>query len=209
MKHPALLLTFILPMAVASSEQENTVMDKPAIITFQIQHEAFSFLGIENKVTPDPHQTDFGKIWDNFFKVGGWGKIEPYQKEKHALNVWYYKDNGETLIYHIGKIVENVDTVPGGYSLAKFPACEFLVVTTEWMATHAEAVGDNGNGRCNRYADTVQIPDGYARYDGPGNPFHLVERENFHTGEGSRYEVWVPIKKVDDSKSETKHKDER
>ena len=89
-----------------------------------------------------------------------------------------------------------VDRVPEGYTLAKFPASDFLVVTTEWMATNDEAVGENGNGQCNRYAKSVQIPEGYVRYDGPDSPITMIEKENADTPDGSRYEVWVPIKKL-------------
>ena len=91
-----------------------------------------------------------------------------------------------------------VDVPPDGYRLVHFPGSDFLVVTTEWMATNEEAVGENGNGRCNRYAETVEIPEGYVRGHGPG--FHIteIEKENANTPEGSRYEVWVPIQKVDE-----------
>lgn len=81
--------------------------------------------------------------------------------------------------------------------MASFPAIDFLVVTTEWMTTNAEAVGENGKGQCNRYAETVQIPEGYIRNDGAGCPITLIEKENGDTPDGSRYEVWVPIKKAE------------
>lgn len=60
------------------------------------------------------------------------------------------------------------------------------------MATNDEAVGEDGNGLCNRYAETVQIPEGYIRDDGI---ITKIEKENSDTPDGSRYEVWIPIKK--------------
>lgn len=48
-----------------------------------------------------------------------------------------------------------------------------------------------------KHEKTVQIPDGYVRYDGDGSPITIIERENSDTPNGSRYEFWVPIKKVD------------
>ena len=79
-----------------------------------------------------------------------------------------------------------MEKVPDGYQLVDFPASDFLVVTTEWMATNEEAVGENGNGRCNRYADTVQIPEGYIRNDGPGSPITAIEKENADTPRGQQ-----------------------
>jgi predicted transcriptional regulator YdeE len=167
-------------------------MSKPAIVTFQFHQDEFSFLGNENILTDSP---DFGAIWGNFFKKGGYGPILPYAADSKPLNVWYTNKAGEK-IYFQGLIAGKVDKVPKGYTLAKFPASDFLVVTTEWMASNEDAVGENGNGQCNSYAKSVQIPEGYVRYDGPGSPITLIEKENADTPDGSRYEVWVPIKKL-------------
>ena len=40
-----------------------------------------------------------------------------------------------------------------------------------------------------------QIPNVYVRYDGPGSPVNVIEKDNQDTPDGSRYEFWVPIKK--------------
>jgi len=168
-------------------------MNKPAIVTFQIHQDEFSFLGNENILT---ESSDFGAIWDNFFKKGGYDPILPYAKDTKPINVWYTNKAGNK-IYLQGLMAGNVDKVPEGYTLTKFPASDFIVVTTEWMATNEEAVGENGNGQCNRYAKTVQAPEGYVRYDSPDSPITMIEKENADTPDGSRYEVWVPIKKVD------------
>lgn len=49
-------------------------MSEKAIITFQIHQEAFGFLGNENIIT---ESTDFGQVWGDFFKMGGYGPILP------------------------------------------------------------------------------------------------------------------------------------
>ncbi len=165
--------------------------NKPAMKVFQIHQDAFSFLGNENILTD---ASDFAVIWENFFQFGGYDPILPYATDTKPVNVWYTNNAGQK-VYLQGLFVKDVETAPDGYQLVHFPASDFLVVTTEWMATNEEAVGENGNGRCNRYAETVQIPEGYVRNDGPGSPITAIERENADTPDGSRYEVWVPIKK--------------
>ena len=165
---------------------------KPAIIVTQIHQDAFSFLGNENVITAS---SDFGDIWGRFFAMGGYDPILPYAIDTKPINLWYTNNAGQA-IYAQGMFVQNVDKTPDGYKLVDFPESEFLVVTTEWMTTNDEAVGENGNGRCNAYAKTVRIPEGYIRYDAPGSPVTLLEKENSDTPDGSRYEVWVPIKRV-------------
>lgn len=168
-------------------------MSEAAIRTFITHQDAFSFLGNENQITDT---SDFGRIWGDFFKKGGYGPILPFAKDPKPINMWYTNDAGQR-IYLQGLFVTDVDKVPDGYLLVDFPASDFLVVTTEWMESNDEAVGENGNGRCNRYAETAPIPAGYVRNDGPGSPITLIEKENADTPDGSRYEVWVPIRKVD------------
>lgn len=164
-------------------------MGEKAIITFQIHQEAFEFLGNENIIT---EVSDFGQIWGRFFEIGGYDPISPYAVDTKPINIWYTGEQGER-IYSQGLFVRNVDKAPDGYKLMQFPAGDYLVVTTEWMETNDEATGDNGNGRCNRYAETVEMPEGYVRND---NRITLIEKENTDTHDGSRYEVWVPIKKI-------------
>lgn len=164
-------------------------MSEKAIVTFHIHQEAFDFLGNENIIT---EASDFGEIWGNFFGMGGYTPILPYASDTRPINIWCTNENGQK-IYFQGLFVQNVDKVPDGYKLAHFPAGDFLVVTTEWMETNDEAVGDNGNGRCNRYAETVEVPEGYVRSNGP---ITTIEKENADTPDGSRYEVWVPIIKL-------------
>jgi len=169
-------------------------MDKLAIVTFQMRHDEFLFLGIENKIVDSIQNTDFGKIWGNFFNAGGFDKIDPYKKAPYDSMVVYHNNDPECpMVYCIGSIVEGVDEVPEGYSLLKFPAREFLVVTHEWLPTKEEAIGQVF--AVNAYQEKVQIPDGYIRYDEPGSQIMLIERENMNTENGNRYEFWVPIRK--------------
>jgi len=166
-------------------------MSKPPIVTFQIHQDEFSFIGIENTVT---ESSDFGSFWDNFFKKGGYDPILPYAKDAKPINIWYTNKAGGK-IYFQGLVVNNVDKVPEGYMLAKFPASDFIVVTYDWVPKQdfqqMEEINDGW-----KYIETLQIPDGYVRYDGPGSPITIIEKENTDTPEGSRYEFWVPIKKV-------------
>jgi len=90
--------------------------NKPVIVTFQMQNEDFFFLGIEN-----PRNSDMGKVWDNFDKMGGWDMNSKYHKKPYnaMMVVWQY-NNPENKIYFPGTIVENVDIVPEGFTLKKF-----------------------------------------------------------------------------------------
>jgi predicted transcriptional regulator YdeE len=166
-------------------------MNKPAIVTLQIHQDEFSFLGKENVIT---ESSDFSAIWGTFFKKGGYDPILPYAADPKPLNVWYTNKTGDK-IYFQGLMVNNVDKLPEGYTLAKFPASDFILVTYEWVPKEDFQQMDEINDGW-KYIETLQIPDGYVRYDGPGSPITLIEKENTDTPKGSRYEFWVPIKKL-------------
>jgi len=165
-------------------------MSEHKTVVFQIHQEAFTFLGIENILT---ESSDFGYFWDHFFKVGGYNKILPFAVDPKPLNVWYTNDAGEN-IYFQGLMVENVDEIPEDYSFKKFPASDFLVVTHEWMKTNDEALRYGISAGWNNIK-AIQIPDGYVRYE---ESITIIEKENCDTPQGSRYEFWVPIKKVEE-----------
>ncbi|MHC5216435.1 hypothetical protein ACYSNR_07185 [Enterococcus sp. LJL128] len=173
-------------------------MSKSDIKIFHIKQEAFHFLGIENEIVGAIEDADFVTIWNNFFEAGGFDKIKPYQQKNNQPMVIYHNNNSSNLIYFIGTMIESesVDEIPKGYKINKFPECEFLVVTTKWLRTEEEALGERGLGQCGEYEKNVAIPQGYIRYDSGDSQYVLIERENFNTKEGSRYEFWVPIKKV-------------
>ena len=164
-------------------------MSEKAIITYQFHLDGFKFLGNTNLVD---ETSDFGKIWDGFFKMGGYRPIRTYATERSPIQVWYHDEEGRT-VYFQGLFVENVTEVPKGYTLMDFPGGEYLAVTTEWMEKNSEATGPAGNGRCNEYADTVEPPEGWVRADGPEALIFRIEKEYAGAPEGSRYEVWVPI----------------
>jgi Uncharacterized protein conserved in bacteria len=166
-------------------------MGEHSLVTFQIHQDEFTFLGIENIVT---ESSNFGYFWDHFFKVGGYDKIIPFATDTKPLNIWYTNKAGEN-IYFQGLMVSDVDAVPDDYKLMKYPASDFLVVTHEWLPTNDEALiyGIDAGWKNEKAA---QIPDGYVRYDGPGSPITIIEKENSDTPYGSRYEMWIPIKKI-------------
>lgn len=166
-------------------------MSEHKCITYQIHQPAFSFLGIHNVVTEN---ADFGWFWDHFFSVGGYDKILPYAINPKPLNVWYINDKGEK-IYFQGLMVKDVDEVPDEYTLLDFPAGDFIVVTHEWLPTNDEALA-YGIAASSGNAKNVEIPAGYIRDDGPDSPFLAIEKGNSDTPEGSRYEVWIPIRRI-------------
>lgn len=165
---------------------------KASIITYPLHLDSFDFLGNANMVS---QASDFGEIWDHFFQKGGYAPILPYAVDESPINIWFHDPAGRE-VYLQGLFVKGVEHVPEGYTLQNFPGGDYLAITTEWMETNEEAVGDAGNGRCNRYADTILPPAGYARADGPDSLIYRIEKENANTAQGSRYEVWVPIRKI-------------
>lgn len=167
------------------------------IITKIIKKGAFTFLGNENIVGHNnkiAESADFGKIWGDFFDKGGYNPIEPYAEDTAPVNVWFNDTDGK-FIYMQGLFVKAVDKIPEGYSLREFPACEYLMVTTEWLDRHDRSVGYEGNGRCNEYADKTASPEGYERFDEGSVPLHRIEVEVGPINGSYRYEVWLPLRK--------------
>ena len=167
-------------------------MSIPAIQVFQIQHGEFLFLGKEYNF----ETADMREVWDDFISSGGYEINKQYGKYPYACMIVYHNNNPEHTSYCPGAIVKGVDKVPEGFTLMNFPAREYLVVTTDWVETSEEAVGDDCLGQTCRYQQTVEIPAGYIRYDGPGSQIMAIEVENANTENGSRWEWWIPIKKV-------------
>jgi len=164
---------------------------KPAIVTFQARLDAFLFLGVEQAVTPN---TDFGMVWDYYFKTAEAAGFDG----TYDYIVWYRKNDEQ--IYSVGKIADGTEKVPEGFSLAKFPACEYLVVTHDWLYSgDGIALTQNyaGIGQTHDYKENVPMPDGYVRYDGPDSPLTQIEKENSNPKDGNRFERWVPIKKAE------------
>ena len=171
---------------------------KPNIVTFQMQHEEFLFLGKEYSL----ESPDFKKIWDDFLGTGG-GEHGAYDlignyalKPFKNINIWH-NNNPEHETYFIGRMVEGINEAPEGFTLIKVPACEYFVSTYEWIPpnTQFNHYGEYGSTRSRAYAENAQMPDGYIRYGGDGHKIKYIEVDNFNTPEGSRVEWWVPIKK--------------
>ena len=99
----------------------------------------------------------------------------------------YQRQGGK--IYFQSLMVIDVDKVPEGYTLRQFPASDFLVITYEWLPTNEEAI-HHGIGAGWEHIKTI------LRYDEPGSPITVIEKENADTHGGSRYEFWMPIRKI-------------
>ena len=168
--------------------------NNPKIITFKEKLGEFYFLGFAQAVTPE---TDFEQVWGNYFDaVGAAGLDGEYDRI-----VWYGKDKVQ--FYFVGKVADSASVVPEGFSLVKFPACEYLVVTHEWldneedMCTIGNAATQDyaGIGQTHAYKADLPMPDGYVRYDDPDSPITQIENENRTEGK-CRFERWIPIKKM-------------
>ena len=163
-------------------------MNKPQIITFKTHLEEFYFLGIKNLITED---VNFGWLWNKFFDRGGFDKIEPYQKDSNCMNIWFNKCSEEKN-YFQGKIVHEMTKIPEGYTLEKFPAGEYLVVTTEWLPSYEDTMQHINHD----YHENAQNPVGYKKRTENDDGITLIERWGEKTSEGYRYEFWVPLEKV-------------
>jgi len=158
------------------------------IITFQMPHDEFYFLG---KEYPRDWHTKGMDVWQDFNDSGGWDMVTKYRKNpaytcqvvNHLL-----EPNG---VYMTGTFVENMTEVPKGFVLGKFPAHEYLVVTHEWHTDWNLMIVEEA-------AKNVQIPDGYVSCqaeDGSGCQIRLIEVEHKDPEKGSRWENWLPIMK--------------
>jgi predicted transcriptional regulator YdeE len=169
-----------------------------AIVTFQMHHEEFLFLGKEYPLV----NPDFVKIWDDFLGAGSYEIIEKYQKNPYADMNICHNSNPEHETFFIGRIVEGIIEAPEGFTLMKVPACEYFVVTHEWIPGHVkyDYYGENGGGlgQSFKYLETAQMPDGYVRCGGEGHKIKHIEVDNHSNNNpnGGRIEIWVPIKKL-------------
>ena len=164
---------------------------KTKVFTFKAEREEFLFLGFEQAVT---NTTDFGTVWDTYFKAA---EKAGFSTEQMQI-IWYYKDGEQ--IYFVGKIVEAEEDVPDGFSLAKFPACEYMVVTHEWLDNAIEGIDLTQNyigiGQTHSHVENIPMFDGYVRYDDPDSPITQIEIENTVAKGKARFERWMPIKKL-------------
>ena len=162
-------------------------INKPKIVTEQISYGEFLWLGKE--YPRNWYQIPGMDVWKDFDKSGGWDMVKRYRSNpsyKCAVVNHLIEPDG---IYMPGTFVENITNAPEGFTLRKFPACEYIVVTHEWkpdwdMFLVEEAV------------KTIQIPDGYIKYDNGDSQIRLIEVEHIDPEKGSRWENWIPIKRV-------------
>ena len=171
----------------ASDTLEKIEKQKPMIFVYQVKKEEFYFIGKEYP------RSWLGIIdaWDDFDKSGGWDMVTKYRNKpfynctvvNHLIN-----PNGN---YMAGTFVDEMDIadVPDGFTLRKFPACEFLIVTHEWQPGWDLWIVEEA-------VKKVQIPDGYVKYEDGENVIRLIEVEHNHPEKGSRWENWIPIKKI-------------
>lgn len=161
-------------------------MNQAKVISFRAFLPEFHFLGVENTLRAD---SDFGAFWSSFFGRGGYDPIAPYESDPSCLNVWYCSDSGKAF-YCQGKAVHPGTPVPDGYTLMCFPACEYLVVTTEWLESY-EASMQHIN---HNYWKNAVIPEGFEVHPDTEPGVFLMERWGANTGEGYRYEFWLPLR---------------
>jgi len=176
----------------ADEALQKTSEEKPAIIMFQQQMDEFLFFGVE-QVAP-PHE-NFGLVWDKYFKIAEQAGLDEYS---HII--WRYKDGVQN--YFVGIIESHVEKIPDNCNTAIFPACEYLVVTHEWLPQDSDLYTNGimltqnycGIGQTHYPRTGFQIPDGYVRFDDPSSPITQIEIDR-RSEHGMRYERWIPIKK--------------
>ncbi|MCO5218421.1 MAG: GyrI-like domain-containing protein [Thermomicrobiales bacterium] len=166
--------------------------NKPAIRVFQTEHDEFLFLGKEY-----PLDSDMGAVWGDFIGSGGYEINAQHGLYQYTCMILYHNNNPEGITYTPGTIVGDVDEIPEGFVVGRYPAREYLVVTTDWMEDAEEASGENGLWHTKAYQETAPMPEGYERFDGPGSQINVIEVENTNTENGSRWEWWVPIRKIE------------
>lgn len=167
---------------------ETVLENGTKVIAFQTRLEDFYFMGIENTVNEN---ADFGGFWGNFFDKGGYGPMDLYATDPNNINMWYNRSADEK-IYFQGKMVREDAVVPQGYTLKKFTGGDYLVVTTQWMATYEETM----NHIHWEYFQNTAAPVGYEKCTEAELGIYLLERWGANTGEGYRYEFWVPLKRI-------------
>ena len=159
--------------------------NKPKVVTFQMQHEEFYYLGKEYP----RNWYEFMDVWDDFNKSGGWAMVEKYRNNpSYKCTVVNHLINPKG-IYMAGTFVDEMTELPDGFSLVKFPAYEFIVVTHEWHSNWDMGIVEEA-------VKNLQIPDGYIKYDSGDSQIRLIEVEHNDPKKGSRWENWIPIKKV-------------
>ena len=172
--------------------------NKPEIITFQMKYDEFYYLGKEYFGTGYSLATaNWGALYDDFGNSGGWDMVSEYHMKPYSvMSGIFHQNNPEHEIYHLGTFTKKTDQIPDGFILVKYPACEYFVITTNWLPEHDDIYNKGAHGLCLHYMDnTMQIPEEYERYGGPNQKIIRIEAENCDDENGYRFEIWIPIKK--------------
>ena len=170
----------------ASEALEKANKKKPMIFVYQTHKEEFYYLGKE--YPRNWYQIPGMNVWNDFDKSGGWDMVEKYRNNpSYKCTVVNHLINPDG-IYMAGTFVDEITEVPEGFTLIKFPAYEYLVITHEWQSDWDMFLVEEA-------VKKVQIPDGYIKYDNSGSQIRLIEVENNDPEKGRRWENWIPIKK--------------
>ncbi len=168
-------------------------MTQPNIVLLEERRGELTLVGLEQAVTAD---TDFAAVWDAYFAAAGRAGVSGYE-----YIVWRFEDGA--LRYLIANSFDGGTEIPDGFTLARIPASDYLVVTHEWIGPEDDLYL-KGNMLTQDYAgigqsydprDGFTVPDGYVRDDGMDAPVVQLEIEN-SSADGQRFERWVPVKRV-------------
>jgi len=128
-------------------------------------------------------------VWKDFDNSGGWDMVEKYRNNpsyKCAVVNHLIEPDGT---YMPGTFVENITKAPEGFTLRTFPTCEYIIVTHEWMPDWDMFLVEEA-------VKNVLIPEGYIKYDNGDSLIRLIEVEHNDPEKGSRWENWIPVKRV-------------
>lgn len=151
---------------------------------FQQRQEEFLFLG---KIYKD-QKMDFGKWYDDFFKSGGFEKLAPYRKNENDCLESVHVMLSDYWNVGIGVIASNISEAPEEFELKKYPAGEFLVISSDWKTTNEEA-----HKSLDQFDPKYkQMPCGYVEDTAT---YICIEKFYECSEKGHRWERWYPIKK--------------
>jgi len=158
---------------------------KPMIFVYQTHKDEFYYLGKEYP----RNWYEYIDVWSDFNNLGGWDMVEKYRNNpSYQCTVVNHLINPDG-IYMVGTFVDEMTEVPEGFTLIKFPANEYIVVTHEWQPNWDLFIVEEA-------VKKVQIPDGYVKYDSGDSQIRLIEVEHNDPEKGSRWENWIPIRKI-------------
>ena len=160
-----------------------------------VKRDAWQVIGMDDKFDNNNRNPKLYYSWSKYKKANAYEILAPYQTEGMELGIFYNDEPGH---YHylIGGVVGEVDEVPEGFKLVKFPASEFLIVTHEWSKNKVDAKKQIGRIVAYAHSDELKFPDGYEKCT---EHLAFVEGYNFNTfgSKRHRFEVWLAMKKAE------------